>query len=101
MLQLELAKEQGLPEKQREILWRISDCYDKAGYLDIAENHLKELLEQELSEEQKLEALCFLADIQVGPGAFSERPFYASTLSPIRSDDGRQGLTACSFTCEK
>lgn len=72
MLQLELAKEQGLPEKQREILWRISDCYDKAGYLDIAENHLKELLEQELSEEQKLEALCFLADIQVGLGAFSD-----------------------------
>jgi hypothetical protein len=66
MLQLELAKEQGLPEKQREILWRISDCYEQAGYLDIAENHLKELLEQELSEEQKLEALCFLADIQVG-----------------------------------
>ena len=72
ILQLELAKEQGLPEKQREILWRISDCYDKAGYLDIAENHLKELLEQELSEEQKLEALCFLADIQVGLGAFSD-----------------------------
>ena len=64
-MQLELAKEQGLQEKQREYLWRISDSYDKAGYLDIAENHLKELLEQELSEEQNLEALCFLADIQV------------------------------------
>ncbi len=74
-MQLELAKEQGLQEKQREFLWRISDSYDKAGYLDIAENHLKELLEGELSEEQKLEALCFLADIQVShqlkcPGAF-------------------------------
>ena len=64
-VQLELAKEQGLQEKQREYLWRISDSYDKAGYLDIAENHLKELLEQELSAEQQLEALCFLADIQV------------------------------------
>ena len=64
-MQLELAKEQGLQEKQREYLWRISDSYDKAGYLDIAENHLKELLEQELSAEQQLEALCFLADIQV------------------------------------
>ena len=64
-LQLTLAKEQELQEKQREFLWRISDAYDKAGYLDIAENRLKELLEQELSEEQQLEALCFLADIQV------------------------------------
>lgn len=64
-LQLDLAKEQGLQEKQREFLWRISDAYDKAGYLDIAENHLKELLEQDLSQEQKLEALCFMADIQV------------------------------------
>ena len=65
LVQLELAKEQGLLEKQREYLWRISDSYDKAGYLDLAENHLKELLEQELSQEQNLEALCFLADIQV------------------------------------
>lgn len=64
-LQLTLAKEQGLQEKQREYLWRISDAYDKAGYLDIAETRLKELLEQQLSEEQQLEALCFLADIQV------------------------------------
>ena len=64
-LQLTLAKEQGLQEKQREFLWRISDAYDKAGYLDVAENRLKELLEQQLSEEQQLEALCFLADIQV------------------------------------
>ncbi|CAK0785762.1 hypothetical protein CVIRNUC_008973 [Coccomyxa viridis] len=62
---LTLAKEQELQEKQREFLWRISDAYDKAGYLDIAENRLKELLEQELSEEQQLEALCFLADIQI------------------------------------
>ena len=64
-LQLTLAKEQGRQEKQSEFLWRISDAYDKAGYLDIAENRLKELLEQQLSEEQHLEALCFLADIQV------------------------------------
>lgn len=43
----------------------MADAYDKAGYLDIAETHLKELLCLELSKEQKLEALCFLADIQV------------------------------------
>lgn len=64
-LQLDLATAQGNMEKQREYLWRVADSYDKAGYLDIAENHLKELLSLDLSKEQKLEALCFLADIQV------------------------------------
>ncbi len=63
--QLDLAATQGNLEKQREYLWRVADAYDKVGYLDIAETHLKELLCLELSKEQKLEALCFLADIQV------------------------------------
>lgn len=63
--QLDLASTQGNLEKQREYLWRVADAYDKAGYLDIAETHLKELLSLELSKEQKLEALCFLADVQV------------------------------------
>ncbi|BDA46664.1 probable tetratricopeptide repeat protein 37 at C-terminar half [Coccomyxa sp. Obi] len=62
---LDLAATQGNLEKQREYLWRVADAYDKAGYLDIAETHLKELLSLELSKEQKLEALCFLADIQM------------------------------------
>ncbi|KAK9918866.1 hypothetical protein WJX75_007651 [Coccomyxa subellipsoidea] len=62
---LDLATAQGNMEKQREYLWRVADSYDKAGYLDIAENHLKELLSLDLSKEQKLEALCFLADIQM------------------------------------
>ena len=82
--QLDLAKQQGLLEKQREFLWRISDSYEKAGYLDMAENHLKELLEQELSEEQKVEALCFLADIQV-------------CSVPVL---GIQGVPSCSFCSE-
>lgn len=63
--QLELAAAQGNSEKQREYLWRVADSYDKAGYLDIAESHLKELLDLGLNKEQKLEALCFHADIQV------------------------------------
>ncbi|EIE19817.1 hypothetical protein COCSUDRAFT_83558 [Coccomyxa subellipsoidea C-169] len=62
---LDLAASQGNMEKQREYLWRVADSYDKAGYLDIAETHLKELLSLDLSKEQKLEALCFLADIQM------------------------------------
>jgi lipopolysaccharide biosynthesis regulator YciM len=65
LVQLELATSQGIAEKQREFLWRVADSYDKAGYLDIAESHLKELLSLDLTKEQKLEALCFLADIQV------------------------------------
>ena len=64
--QLELAAGQGNNEKQREYLWRVADCYDKAGRLDTAQGHLQELLGMNLSKEQELEALCFLADIQVG-----------------------------------
>ncbi len=64
MAQLELAAGQGNFEKQREYLWRVADCYDKAGRLDTAQSHLTELLGMDLSKEQKLEALCFLADIQ-------------------------------------
>ena len=37
----------------------------RLGTLTLQRTRLKELLEQELSEEQQLEALCFLADIQV------------------------------------
>ena len=53
-------------EKQREFLWRLGDAYEKGGRLDQAEAQLKALLDMPLSEEQRLEALCFLADIQVG-----------------------------------
>lgn len=67
--QLELAAGQGNAEKMREYLWRVADCYDKAGHLDTAERHLKQLLAMDLSQEQRLEALCFLADIQVPWGA--------------------------------
>lgn len=52
----------------------MADSYDKAGYLDIAETHLRELLCLELSKEQKLEALCFLADIQVSLCDFPSLP---------------------------
>ena len=64
-----LAAEQGNHEKQREYLWRVADANEKAGRLEVAEAHLKELLGMNLSKEQKLEALCFLADIQVLRGA--------------------------------
>ena len=60
-----MAAGQGNAEKQREYLWRVADCCDKAGQLDTAERHLNELLAMDLSQEQRLEALCFLADIQV------------------------------------
>ena len=43
----------------------MADSYEKAGRLEVAETHLRELLGMNLSKEQKLEALCFLADIQV------------------------------------
>lgn len=53
-------------EKQREFLWRLGDAYEKGGHLESAEAQLIALLDMPLSEAQRLEALCFLADIQVG-----------------------------------
>ena len=51
-------------EKVREYLWRGAEAYDRCGHLESAAEQLHELLEAELSKEQKLEALCFLADVQ-------------------------------------
>lgn len=66
LLQLELAKAQGSVAKQREFLWRLAEAEDRLGELEPAEDKLKELLGLQLdSEEQRLQALCFLADMQV------------------------------------
>lgn len=65
MLQGRLAASTGYIEKQREFLWRLGDAHAKGGRLDLAEAQLKALLDMPLSEEQRLEALCFLAEIQV------------------------------------
>lgn len=60
-----LATHIGVIEKQREFLWRLGDAYEKGGRLGEAEAQLQALLDMPLSEEQRLEALCFLAEIQV------------------------------------
>ena len=60
-----MAVESGPIEKQREFLWRLADAYDKDGRMAEAEQELKILLDMPLSEEQQLEALCFLAEVQV------------------------------------
>ena len=64
-MQYDLAMEQGPIEKQREFLWRLADAFDKDGRMGEAEEQLQELLDMPLSDEQQLEALCFLAEIQV------------------------------------
>ncbi len=52
--------------KVREFLWRLTECHSRRGDLAQAEAQLRELLRMQLaSHEQRLEALCFLADIQV------------------------------------
>ena len=61
-------------EKAREYLWRLADVYDRMACFPHAEAQLRELLDLDLSKEQRLEALCFLADIQVGPGCMSAFP---------------------------
>jgi hypothetical protein len=69
LLQLRIAKGGGQPArlaKIREFLWRLAECYERMGCLAHAEAQLRELLGMPLaSNEQRLEALCFLADIQV------------------------------------
>lgn len=62
--QLYMAKQRGSEEKVRVYLWRGAEAYDRCGHLESAEEQLDDLLECELSKEQKLEALCFLADVQ-------------------------------------
>ena len=52
--------------KQREFLWRLAEALDRTGNIVAAEEQLKQLLKMPLdNEEQRLEALCFMADIQV------------------------------------
>ena len=80
MLQFDLALEHGPIEKQREFLWRLADAFDKDGQLADAEDQLRELLDMPLSQEQRLEALCFLAEIQVpllGFGIWGSLPAHA------------------------
>lgn len=64
-VQLDMAKQRSSEEKVREYLWRGAEAYDRCGHLESAEEQLHDLLECELTKEQKLEALCFLADVQV------------------------------------
>lgn len=63
--QLDLAQKEGSELKQREHLWRGAEAYRRIGDLRTAQERLQSLLAMELTEEQHLEALCFLADIQV------------------------------------
>ena len=81
-VQSDLASEGGPLEKQREFLWRLADAYDKDGRLAQAERELKILLEMPLSEEQQLEALCFLAEVQVNFSVGWRRPIRRQRLWP-------------------
>ena len=64
--QVKLARTKSDLAKQREFLWRSAEALDRIGDLEAAETQLKGLLKMPLdSEEQRIEALCFLADLQV------------------------------------
>jgi len=65
---MKLAQSKGDLAKQREFLWRLAEVRDRQGELEKAEGSLKDLLDMRMdSEEQSIEALCFLADVQVPP----------------------------------
>ncbi|KAK9814721.1 hypothetical protein WJX72_010484 [[Myrmecia] bisecta] len=62
---LDLAIKKKEVAKQREYLWRLAETLDRAGAPEQSERQLKDLLAMNLTQEQKLEALCFLADMQI------------------------------------
>lgn len=62
---VKLAQGKGDLAKHREFLWRLAEAWDRLGELEKAESSLKDLLALDMeSEEQSIEALCFLADVQ-------------------------------------
>ena len=63
-MQLDLAEASGNELKQREHLWRSAEAYRRIDDLRTAQERLQSLLAMKLTQEQHLEALCFLADIQ-------------------------------------
>jgi hypothetical protein len=65
VLQLGLAREVSDLPKVREFLWRLAEAHDREGDSAKAEQYLKDLLQMDLTKKQQLEALVFLADIQV------------------------------------
>lgn len=66
MPQVNVAKRQGNIPKQREFLWRTAEAQDRLGDVKEAEESLRKLIAMPLeSEAQLVEALCFLADLQV------------------------------------
>jgi hypothetical protein len=64
-VQLPLARHVNDAPKIREFLWRLADAYDRDGEPAQSEQYLKELLAMTLTKKQELEALTYLADIQV------------------------------------
>jgi hypothetical protein len=64
-LQLSLARHLNDVPKIREFLWRLADAHDREGEPEQSEKFLKELLAMTLTKKQELEALTYLADIQV------------------------------------
>ena len=86
LLQLRLALNGGTLTKQREYFWRLAETCDRLGNMEEAEEHLKSLMDMDLTPEQKLEALCFLADVQVKPQMVHGRSLpLAARLLPLRA----------------
>lgn len=75
------------PAKAREYLWRLAECYARNEDYPPAEKRLNELLGMPLAGlDQRLEALCFLADIQIKV----EDAIQQKELQAKLEDDGTQ-----------
>ena len=100
LLQLRLALNGGTLIKQREYFWRLAETCDRLGNMEEAEEHLKSLMDMDLTPEQKLEALCFLADVQVNPQMVHGWSLpLAARLLPLRASQCMQ--LGARFICGK
>lgn len=84
-VQIKLARTKSAVAKQREFLWRLAEAQDRYGDSEAAEQQLIALLKMPLDcDEQRLEALCFLADIQVISGLWRGCPMNQQANSIVQ-----------------
>ncbi len=98
-LQVNLAIEAGAIDKEREFLWREAETLDKASSSSAlplpvptpAAKPLRALLAKRLSRSQRVDALCFLADIQAKEETARQEARVQELLAAADEADKRAG----------
>jgi len=99
-LQVNLAVETGASDKEREFLWREAEALDKASTSSSnsplavpapAAKPLRALLTKRLSRSQRVDALCFLADVQAKEETARQEARVQELLAAADEADKRAG----------